>query len=48
MTVDNLSRIIPFFDFTNIEKISVDAAKNNFLALKVDYWKGVISFGKKV
>lgn len=48
MNIDNLSGIIPFFDFPIVEKISVDAVKNNFLAMKVDYRKGAIFFGKKV
>ncbi|KAK6141225.1 hypothetical protein DH2020_025022 [Rehmannia glutinosa] len=47
MNIDNLSRIIPFFDFPIVEKISVDAVKNNFLAMKVDYRKGAIFFGNK-
>ncbi|KAG8364469.1 hypothetical protein BUALT_Bualt18G0000600 [Buddleja alternifolia] len=47
MNIDNLSRIIPFFDFSIVEKISVDAVKNNFLAMKVDYRKGAIFFGNK-
>ncbi|GFP84864.1 eukaryotic translation initiation factor 3 subunit a [Phtheirospermum japonicum] len=47
MKIDNLSRIIPFFDFPTVEKISVDAVKNNFLAMKVDYKKGAVFFGKK-
>ncbi|KAL0327912.1 UNVERIFIED_CONTAM: Eukaryotic translation initiation factor 3 subunit A [Sesamum calycinum] len=47
MNIENLSRIIPFFDFSIVEKISVDAVKNNFLAMKVDYRKGAIFFGNK-
>ncbi|KAL6516333.1 Eukaryotic translation initiation factor 3 subunit A [Orobanche gracilis] len=47
MSINNLSRIIPFFDFPIVEKISVDAVKNNFLAMKVDYKKGAIFFGNK-
>ncbi|KAL8045531.1 hypothetical protein ABFX02_08G120300 [Erythranthe guttata] len=47
MNIDNLSRIIPFFDFPTVEKISVDAVKNNFLAMKVDYKKGAVFFGNK-
>ncbi|KAH6758031.1 eukaryotic translation initiation factor 3A [Perilla frutescens var. hirtella] len=47
MTIDNLSKIIPFFDFPMVEKISVDAIKNNFLAMKVDYRKGALFFGNK-
>lgn len=48
MTIDNLSKIIPFFDFSMVEKISVDAVKNNFLSMKVNYRKGAIFFGNKV
>ncbi|KAL7102540.1 hypothetical protein ACP275_08G126300 [Erythranthe tilingii] len=47
MNIDNLSRIIPFFDFPTVEKISVDAVKNNFLAMKVDYKKGAVFFVNK-
>ncbi|KAL0405093.1 UNVERIFIED_CONTAM: Eukaryotic translation initiation factor 3 subunit A [Sesamum latifolium] len=47
MNIENLSKIIPFFDFSIVEKISVDAVKNNFLAMKVDYRKGAIFFGNK-
>ncbi|KAL3843796.1 hypothetical protein ACJIZ3_001199 [Penstemon smallii] len=47
MNIDSLSRIIPFFDFSIVEKISVDAIKNRFLAMKVDYRKGAIFFGNK-
>ncbi|PIN18403.1 Translation initiation factor 3, subunit a (eIF-3a) [Handroanthus impetiginosus] len=47
MSIDNLTRMIPFFDFSMVEKISVDAVKNNFLAMKVDYRKGAIFFDNK-
>ncbi|KAL8529031.1 hypothetical protein ACS0TY_006483 [Phlomoides rotata] len=47
MSIDNLSRIIPFFDFPIVEKISVDAVKNNFLAMKLDYRQSAIFFGNK-
>ncbi|KAL3650132.1 Eukaryotic translation initiation factor 3 subunit A [Castilleja foliolosa] len=47
MNIDSLSKIIPFFDFPTVEKISVDAVKSNFLAMKVDYRKGAIFFGNK-
>ncbi|CAA0841146.1 Eukaryotic translation initiation factor 3 subunit A [Striga hermonthica] len=47
MNIDNLSRMIPFFDFPTVEKISADAVKNNFLTMKVDYKKGAIFFGNK-
>ncbi|KAL8544735.1 hypothetical protein ACS0TY_005097 [Phlomoides rotata] len=47
MSIDNLSKIIPFFDFPIVEKISVDAVKNNFLTMKLDYRQGAIFFGNK-
>ncbi|KAL2485245.1 Eukaryotic translation initiation factor 3 subunit A [Abeliophyllum distichum] len=47
MNIDNLSKTIPFFDFSVVEKISVDAVKHNFLAMKVDYMKGAVFFGNK-
>lgn len=43
-----LAQMIPFFDFSVVEKISVDAVKNNFLAMKVDHMKGVVVFGNLV
>lgn len=43
--IDMLSRMIPFFDFSVVEKISVDAAKQNFVAIKVDHLSGVVQFG---
>ncbi|XP_062166016.1 eukaryotic translation initiation factor 3 subunit A-like [Alnus glutinosa] len=45
MKIESLSRMIPFFDFSVVEKISVDAVKHNFVALKVDHMKGVVIFG---
>ncbi|KAL2457978.1 Eukaryotic translation initiation factor 3 subunit A [Abeliophyllum distichum] len=47
MNIDNLSRIIPFSDFSIVEKISVDAVKHNFLTMKVNYMRGSIIFGNK-
>ncbi|VVB10320.1 unnamed protein product [Arabis nemorensis] len=43
-----LAQMIPFFDFSVVEKISVDAVKNNFVAMKVDHVKGVVVFGNLV
>ncbi|URD75812.1 hypothetical protein MUK42_10299 [Musa troglodytarum] len=43
--IETLSKMIPFFDFSLVEKISVDAVKYNFLSMKVDYLKGVVLFG---
>ncbi|XP_051131367.1 eukaryotic translation initiation factor 3 subunit A [Andrographis paniculata] len=47
MKIDNLSQVIPFFDFSTVEKIFMDAVKNNFLAMKLDYRKGALFFGTK-
>ncbi|XP_073037677.1 eukaryotic translation initiation factor 3 subunit A-like isoform X1 [Primulina eburnea] len=47
ISIDNLSTIIPFFDFSTLEKISVDSIKYNFLTMIVDYRKSAIFFGSK-
>ncbi|KAJ6792949.1 eukaryotic translation initiation factor 3 subunit A-like [Iris pallida] len=47
MKIDMLSRMIPFFDFSFVEKISVDAVKYNFIAMKVDHLKGAVLFGNE-
>ncbi|KAK7854155.1 eukaryotic translation initiation factor 3 subunit a [Quercus suber] len=44
MKIESLSRMIPFFDFSVVERISVDAVKNKFLASKVDHMKGIVTF----
>lgn len=48
MKIESLSRMIPFFDFSVVEKIAVDAVKNNFLAMKIDHMKGAVMFGNLV
>ncbi|GMQ03819.1 hypothetical protein CsSME_00049469 [Camellia sinensis var. sinensis] len=48
MNIENLSKMITFFEFSVVEKISVDAVKHNFLAMKVDHMKGVVAFGNSV
>ncbi|XP_066305887.1 eukaryotic translation initiation factor 3 subunit A-like [Miscanthus floridulus] len=45
MKIDMLSRMIPFFDFSVVEKISVDAVKHNFVAIKVNHLSGAVHFG---
>lgn len=40
--------MIPFFDFPVVEKISVDAVKCNFIAMKIDHMKGAVFFGNQV
>ena len=46
--IESLSQLVPFFEFSAVEKISVDAVKNNFVAMKVDHMKGVVIFGNLV
>lgn len=48
MKIESLSKVIPFFDFSVVEKISVDAVKHCFVAMKVDHMKGIIIFGNLV
>ena len=48
MKIESLSQIIRFFDFSMVEKISVDAVKHNFIAMKVDHMKGIVVFGDMV
>nr|GMD03867.1 eukaryotic translation initiation factor 3 subunit A-like [Ipomoea batatas]GME13694.1 eukaryotic translation initiation factor 3 subunit A-like [Ipomoea batatas] len=45
--IDSLSKMIPFFDFVVVEKISVEAVKHNFIAMKADHMKGAVFFGKQ-
>ncbi|XVE89595.1 hypothetical protein DITRI_Ditri20bG0008600 [Diplodiscus trichospermus] len=45
MKIESLSQMIPFFDISTVEKISVDAVKYNFIAMKVDHMKGIVQFG---
>ncbi|KAK9148515.1 hypothetical protein Scep_007272 [Stephania cephalantha] len=46
MKIDVLSKMIPFFPFSVVEKLSVDAINYNFVCMKVDHLKGVVLFGK--
>lgn len=48
MEIETLSQMIPFFDFSVVEKISVDAVRHNFIAMKVDHTKNVVLFGNLV
>ncbi|KAG1365341.1 Eukaryotic translation initiation factor 3 subunit A [Cocos nucifera] len=45
MKIEMLSKMIPFFDFSVVEKISVDAVKYNFVTMKVDHLKDSVLFG---
>ncbi|CAI8614478.1 unnamed protein product [Vicia faba] len=46
MKIENLAGMIPFFEFSVVEKISVDAVKQKFLSMKVDHMKNVVIFCK--
>lgn len=46
INIDVLSRIIPFFGFPTVEKISADAVKNKFLTMKLDHIKSAVFFDK--
>lgn len=48
MKIESLSQMIPFFDFSVVEKISVEAVKHNFIAMKIDHMRGVVVFGNLV
>ncbi|XP_011659071.2 LOW QUALITY PROTEIN: eukaryotic translation initiation factor 3 subunit A [Cucumis sativus] len=45
MKIESLSQMIPFFDFSAVEKISVDAVKQNFIGMKVDHSRNIVLFG---
>ncbi|CAJ1866076.1 unnamed protein product [Sphenostylis stenocarpa] len=46
MKIETLSGMIPFFDFSVVEKISVDAVKQKFVSMRVDRMKNVVIFCK--
>ncbi|MED6111004.1 Eukaryotic translation initiation factor 3 subunit A [Stylosanthes scabra] len=46
MKIETLSGMVPFFDFSVVEKISVDAVKQKFLSMKVDHMRNVVIFCK--
>lgn len=48
MKIDSLCKMIPFFEFSLLEKISMDAVKYNFLSMKIDHIKGAVVFGSLV
>lgn len=48
MKIETLSGMIPFFEFSVVEKISVDAVKQKFVSMKVDHMKNVVIFCKMV
>ncbi|KAL8088616.1 eukaryotic translation initiation factor 3 subunit A-like isoform X2 [Apium graveolens] len=44
MKIESLAKMVPFFSFSAVEKLSVDAVKHNFVAMKVDHMKGAVIF----
>lgn len=48
MKIESLSQMVPFFDFSHVEKISVEAVKHNFIAMKIDHMNGVVLFASLV
>eukprot|EP00268_Persea_americana_P000327 TRINITY_DN1011_c0_g1_i2.p1 TRINITY_DN1011_c0_g1~~TRINITY_DN1011_c0_g1_i2.p1 ORF type:complete len:963 (+),score=228.16 TRINITY_DN1011_c0_g1_i2:352-3240(+) len=45
MKIEVLSKMIPFFDFSVVEKLAVDAVKYNFVAMKIIHRNGAVHFG---
>lgn len=48
MKIESLSKMVPFFKFSAVEKLAVDAVKQNFVAMKVDHLNGAVIFGNLV
>ncbi|BBN07287.1 translation initiation factor 3 subunit A [Marchantia polymorpha subsp. ruderalis] len=47
MKITNLSKMIPFFDFSLVEKLAVDAVKYNYVQVKIDHLNGIVHFGSQ-
>ncbi|KAG0494504.1 hypothetical protein HPP92_005498 [Vanilla planifolia] len=43
--IETLSKMIPFMDFSAVEKISVNAVKYKFVAMVIDHQAGAVKFG---
>lgn len=48
MKIKTLSGMIPFSEFDAVEKIAVNAVKNNFIFIRIDHMKGAVFFGSQV
>lgn len=46
--IESFSQMIPFFDFSVVEKIFVEAVEYNFIAMKIDHRRGVVVFGNNL
>lgn len=45
MKIDSLCKLIPFVEFSFLERIFMDAVKYNFLSMKIDHMKDAAIFG---
>ena len=48
MKITTISKMMSFYDFPIVEKISVDDVKYNFLQFKIDHSKDIVQFGSQV
>ncbi len=48
MKISELTRMVSFFDFSTVEKLIVEAVKYNYVQMKVDHLREVVSFGSQV
>lgn len=46
--IESLAKMLPFLNFSEIEKISVEAVAHNLFSLKIDHARGSVIFGKLV
>ncbi|KAG0494565.1 hypothetical protein HPP92_005559 [Vanilla planifolia] len=46
--IETLSKMIPFMDFSAVEKISVNAVKYKFVAMVIDHQAGAVKFGDEL
>ncbi|CAM6120590.1 unnamed protein product [Calypogeia fissa] len=45
--ISTLTKMIPFFDFSLVEKLAVDAVKFNYLHIKIDHLNGIVHVGNQ-
>lgn len=46
--IESLSKMLPFLDFSEMERISVEAVEHYLFSLKIDHVRGSVVFGKLV
>ncbi|KAK8941301.1 Eukaryotic translation initiation factor 3 subunit A [Platanthera zijinensis] len=47
MKIETLSKMIPFLDFSVVEKVTVDAVKYGFVSMDIDHRKGAVTFSNE-